>query len=227
MLEALSERLGAIFARLGNRGKLSESDVNDVAREVRVALLEADVNLAVAKEFVARVRERAVGAEVLESLTPAQSVVKIVYDELVLLMGGGAEEREREARLSFADAPPTVMLMVGLQGSGKTTQTGKLALRLKEQGRRSLLVAADVQRPAAVAQLKTLGAQIDLPVFSQDSRDAVAIARAGVAEARRLGISTVIVDTAGACRSTTRSCSSSSASRPRRDRPRFSWSPMR
>ncbi|MGH7755161.1 MAG: signal recognition particle receptor subunit alpha, partial [Vulcanimicrobiaceae bacterium] len=115
MLEALSERLSAIFARLGNRGKLSEADVGEVAREVRVALLEADVNLGVAKEFVARVKERAVGAEVLASLTPAQSVVKIVYDELVELMGGG------NARLQFADAPPSVILLVGLQGSGKTT----------------------------------------------------------------------------------------------------------
>ncbi|MGH7708844.1 MAG: signal recognition particle protein [Vulcanimicrobiaceae bacterium] len=191
MLEALSERLSAIFARLGNRGKLSEADVGEVAREVRVALLEADVNLGVAKEFVARVKERAVGAEVLASLTPAQSVVKIVYDELVELMGGG------NARLQFADAPPSVILLVGLQGSGKTTHAGKLALRLKEQGRRSLLVAADVYRPAAIAQLQTLGKQIDLPVYAEAGRDPVAIARNGVAEARRLGIPTVIIDTAG------------------------------
>jgi signal recognition particle subunit SRP54 len=191
LLEALGERLGAIFGRLGSRGTLTEADVSDVAREVRVALLEADVNLSVAKEFVAAVKERAVGADVLASLTPAQSVIKIVHDELVTVMGGA------EARLKFADAPPTVFLMVGLQGSGKTTHTGKIALRLKEQGRRSLLVAADVYRPAAIAQLQTLGKQIDVPVYTEDSKDPVAIARHGVEEARRLGIPTVIVDTAG------------------------------
>jgi signal recognition particle subunit SRP54 len=191
LLEALSERLGAIFARLGNRGRLTESDVNDVAREVRIALLEADVSLPVAKDFVNRVKERAVGADVLASLTPAQSVIKIVHDELVALMGGAV------ARLQFADAPPSVIMLVGLQGSGKTTHAGKLALRLKEQGRRSLLVAADVQRPAAIAQLQTLGKQIDVPVYAETSGDAVGIAARGVAEARRLGLSTVIIDTAG------------------------------
>jgi signal recognition particle subunit SRP54 len=191
LLEALGERLGAIFQRLGSRGRLTEADVSDVAREVRVALLEADVNLAVAKSFVAAVKERAVGADVLASLTPAQSVIKIVHDELVTIMGGA------EARLKFADAPPTVFMMVGLQGSGKTTHTGKLALRLKEQGRRTLLVAADVYRPAAIAQLQTLGKQIDLPVYADDSGDPVKIAKRGVEEARRLGIPTVIIDTAG------------------------------
>jgi signal recognition particle subunit SRP54 len=191
MLETLSERLGAIFARLGNRGRLTEADVNDVAREVRIALLEADVNLAVAKDFVARVKEQAVGAEVLASLTPAQSVLKIVRDELVRVMGGAA------ARLQFSDAPPSVIMLVGLQGFGKTTHAGKLGLRLKEQGRRSLLVAADVYRPAAIDQLETLGKQIDLPVYSGDRRDPVKIAAGGVAEARRLGLSTVIIDTAG------------------------------
>ncbi len=191
MLEALGERLGAIFARLGNRGRLTEADVNEVAREVRIALLEADVNLSVAKEFVARIKEKAVGADVLASLTPGQSVIKIVHDELVSLMGGA------QARLQFADAPPSVIMLVGLQGSGKTTHAGKLAMRLKEQGRRSLLVAADIYRPAAIAQLQTLGKQIDLPVWTEASRNAVAIAEHGVAEARRLGISTVIIDTAG------------------------------
>jgi signal recognition particle subunit SRP54 len=191
LLEALGERLGAIFQRLGNRGRLTESDVNEVAREVRIALLEADVNLSVAKEFVNAVKEKAVGADVLASLTPAQSVIKIVHDELVSLMGGA------QARLQFSDSPPTVLMLVGLQGSGKTTHAGKLALRLKEQGRRSLLVAADVYRPAAIAQLQTLGKQIDLPVYSDTSNDPVAIARNGVAEAKRLGIPTVIIDTAG------------------------------
>jgi signal recognition particle subunit SRP54 len=191
LLEALSERLGAIFDRLSNRGRLSESDVAEVLREVRVALLEADVALPVAKEFVNRIKEKAVGSDVLTSLTPAQTVIKLVHEELVELMGGAV------ARLQYSDAPPTVYLMVGLQGSGKTTHAGKLALRLKEQGRRSLLVAADVYRPAAIDQLKTLGKQIDLPVFDEGQGDPVQIARDGVAEARRLGIPTVIVDTAG------------------------------
>jgi signal recognition particle subunit SRP54 len=191
MLEALSERLGAIFNRLSNRGRLTETDVAEVLREVRIALLEADVNLSVAKDFVNAIKERAVGAEVLQSLTPGQSVVKIVHDELVALLGGA------EARLQFADAPPTIIMLVGLQGSGKTTQAGKLALRLKEGGRRTLLVAADVYRPAAVDQLKTLGKQIELPVYDEGAGDPVTIARNGVAEAKRLGIPTVIVDTAG------------------------------
>ncbi|MDE2573271.1 MAG: signal recognition particle receptor subunit alpha, partial [bacterium] len=191
MFESLSTRLGAIFERLSSRGKLNEADVAEVLREVRVALLEADVSLAVTKEFVARVREKAVGAAVLESLTPAQSVVKIVHGELVALMGG------EQSRLQFASAPPTVFMLVGLQGSGKTTHAGKLALRLKEQGRRTLLVAADVYRPAAIDQLKTIGTQIDLPVYDQGAGDPVEIARNGVERARTLGIPTVIIDTAG------------------------------
>ncbi len=191
MFDQLSDRLGAIFSRLSGRGKLSESDVNDAMREVRVALLEADVSLAAAKQFVARVKEQAIGQNVLESLTPAQTIVKIVNDELVALLGGA------QARLTFSDAPPSVIMLVGLQGSGKTTQAGKLALRLKEQGRRSLLVAADVYRPAAIAQLQTLGKQIDLPVYEDGAGNPVKIARDGVNEARRLGLSTVIIDTAG------------------------------
>jgi signal recognition particle subunit SRP54 len=191
LFEQLSDRLGAIFSRLSGRGRLSENDVNEALREVRVALLEADVSLGAAKAFVARIKEKALGANVLESLTPAQTIVKIVHDELVELLGGA------QARLQFSDAPPSVIMMVGLQGSGKTTQTGKLALRLKEQGRRSLLVAADVYRPAAITQLQTLGRQVDLPVYDQGAGDPVKIARDGVAEAKRLGISTVIIDTAG------------------------------
>ncbi len=197
MFDQLSDRLGAIFSRLTGRGKIGESDVNDAMREVRIALLEADVSLAAAKAFVARVKEKALGADVLASLTPAQTIVKIVHDELVTLLGGA------EARLQFSDAPPSIIMLVGLQGSGKTTQAGKLALRLKEQGRRSLLVAADVYRPAAIAQLQTLGKQVDLPVFalqhaqSGAAEDPVKIAREGVNEAKRLGISTVIIDTAG------------------------------
>ena len=191
MFDQLSDRLGAIFSRLTGRGKLSESDVNEAMREVRVALLEADVSLAAAKQFVARIKEQAIGQNVLESLTPAQTIVKIVHDELVELLGGA------QARLTFSDAPPSVIMLVGLQGSGKTTQAGKLALRLKEQGRRTLLVAADVYRPAAIAQLQTLGKQVDLPVYEAGTGDPVKIARDGVNEARRLGLSTVIIDTAG------------------------------
>jgi signal recognition particle subunit SRP54 len=176
---------------MSNRGRLSETDVAEVLREVRVALLEADVSLKVAKDFVNAIKEKATGADVAASLTPAQTIIKIVHDELVELMGGA------QARLTYSDAPPTVYMLVGLQGSGKTTQAGKIALRLKEQGRRSLLVAADVYRPAAIAQLQTLGKQIDLPVYAAGQGDPVKIARDGVAEAKRLGIPTVIIDTAG------------------------------
>jgi len=195
LFDQLSDRLGAIFERLGGRGRVSESDVNEALREVRVALLEADVSLAIAKAFVARVKERAVGANVLESLTPAQTILTIVHAELVELLG--PPSGSPQARLRFADAPPSIILLVGLQGSGKTTQAGKLALRLKEGGRRSLLVAADVYRPAAIDQLQTLGKQIDLPVFERGTSNPVRIVREGIAEAKRLGLSTVIVDTAG------------------------------
>jgi len=164
-------------------------------REIRVALLEADVSLAAAKAFVARVKEEAVGANALESLTPAQTILKIVYDELVALLGPASGSPQ--ARLHFSDAPPSTIMLVGLQGSGKTTQAGKLGLRLKEQGRRSLLVAADVYRPAAIDQLRTLGKQVDLPVYERGTADPVQIVRDAIAEAKRLGVSTVIVDTAG------------------------------
>jgi signal recognition particle subunit SRP54 len=164
-------------------------------REVRIALLEADVSLTAAKAFVARVKEKAVGSDVLASLSPAQTIVKIVHAELIELLGPPAGSPQ--ARLHFADAPPSVIMLVGLQGSGKTTHSGKLALRLKEQGRNSLLVAADVYRPAAIDQLQTIGKQIGVPVFTGKTSDPVAIVREGVAEARRLGISTVILDTAG------------------------------
>ncbi len=195
MFDQLSDRLGAIFERLSGRGKVSESDVNEALREVRVALLEADVSLATAKAFVAKVKEKAVGANVLESLTPAQTIVSIVHAELVELLG--PPSGSGRSRLQFADAPPTIIMLVGLQGSGKTTQAGKLALRLKEQGRRSLLIAADVYRPAAIDQLQTLGRQIDLPVYEAGTSDPVRIVRDGIAQAKRLALSTVIVDTAG------------------------------
>ncbi|MBV8725314.1 MAG: signal recognition particle protein [Candidatus Eremiobacteraeota bacterium] len=195
MFDQLERSLGAVFDRLTGRGRISESDVNEALREVRIALLEADVSLAAAKEFVAKVRDAANGANVLESLTPAQTILKIVHEQLVDLLGPSTASGR--ARLKFSDAPPSVILMVGLQGSGKTTTAGKLALRLKEQGRRSLLVAADVYRPAAIEQLETLGKQIDLPVYQRGTGDPVRIVGDAVAEARRLALSTVIVDTAG------------------------------
>lgn len=170
---------------------MTDADVSEVLREVRIALLEADVSLAAAKDFVAKIKERAIGADVAESLTPAQTIIKLVHDELVELLGGA------QSRLRFSDAPPSVIMLVGLQGSGKTTQAGKLALRLKEQGRRSMLVAADIYRPAAIAQLQTLGKQIDLPVFERGESNPVSIARDAISAAKRLAISTVIIDTAG------------------------------
>jgi signal recognition particle subunit SRP54 len=195
LFDQLSDRLGSIFERLSGRGRISENDVNEALREVRVALLEADVSLATAKAFVTRVKERAIGANVLESLTPAQTILTIVHAELVELLGPPSSSPE--ARLRFADAPPSVIVLVGLQGSGKTTHAGKLALRLKEGGRRCLLVAADVYRAAAIEQLQTLGKQVDLPVFERGTADPVRTVRESIAEARRLGLSTVIVDTAG------------------------------
>jgi signal recognition particle subunit SRP54 len=193
VFDQLSDRLSEIFSRITGRGKLSENDVNEVMREVRIALLEADVSLSAAKAFVNRVKEKAVGADVLASLSPAQTIVKIVHEELVGLLGPTGPQ----ARLQFSDAPPSVIMLVGLQGSGKTTQAGKLALRLKEQGRRTMLIAADVYRPAAITQLQTLGKQVDLPVFEAGQSDPIKIVRDGIAEAKRLGLSTVIVDTAG------------------------------
>jgi len=191
MFQTLSDRLGAIFQRLRSRGKLTEADVGEVLREVRVALLEADVNLKVAKDFIAAIRERAVGAEVLESLTPAQAVIKIVNDGLIDLIGRAS------APVRLAPAGPSPIMLVGLQGSGKTTHAAKLALRFKELGRRPLLVACDIYRPAAITQLQVLGEQIDVPVFSEADADPVAIARHAVEEARRVGYGAVLLDTAG------------------------------
>jgi signal recognition particle subunit SRP54 len=195
LFDQLQERLAAVFDRLSGRGRISEAEVNEALREIRIALLEADVSLQAAKAFVARVKERAVGANVLESLTPGQTILKVVHEELTELLGpAGGSAR---ARLQFADAPPSVIVLVGLQGSGKTTQAAKLALRLKEQGRRALLIAADIYRPAAIEQLKTLGKQVAVPVYELAGADPVRIVREGVSEAKRLGLSTVIVDTAG------------------------------
>lgn len=192
-LDGLSERLQDAFAKLKGRGKISEQDIKDVLREVRVALLEADVNYKVVKSFVGNIKDRAMGADVMESLTPGQQVVKIVHDELTQLMGGEAK------KIEISSKPPTIIMMVGLQGSGKTTSTGKLARYLKEKmHKRPLLAACDVYRPAAIQQLKVLGQQLDIPVFEQGSdRSPVDIASDAVAHAKAHGNDVVIIDTAG------------------------------
>ena len=190
MFEALSDRFDGILSRLRGRGRLSEADIDEVMREIRVALLEADVNFKVVKSLIERVRERCLGAEVSDSLTPAQQVVKIVHEELIVTLGGEA------MKLTYASKPPTVVLMAGLQGSGKTTNSAKLARWFKAQGRNPLLIGADLQRPAAVEQLRTLGSQIDVPVFS-DTSNPVKVAKKGLKEAQRLGRDVLICDTAG------------------------------
>ena len=189
--EGLSEKLAASFKKLRNRGKLSEADVKDAMREVRLALLEADVNYKVAKDFTNKVVEEAVGAKVMESLTPAQMVIKIVNDQLTQLMGGEA------APLAKANKPPCVILMCGLQGSGKTTHSGKLAKLLKKQGHRPLLVACDIYRPAAIDQLCVVAERAGVPVFQMGTENPVKIAKAAVAHAKDHGNDYVILDTAG------------------------------
>ena len=189
MFESLQSRLGGVFDKLRGRGALSESDVDAALAEVRAALIEADVALPVVKDFIDKVRPRAIGENVIRSVSPAQQVIKIVHDVLVEVLGA------ENASLSLG-SPPAPILMVGLQGSGKTTNSAKLARWFKSQGRHPLLVGADLQRPAAVEQLRTLGRQIEVPVFSEDT-DPVAVAAAGIAEARRTGRDVVIVDTAG------------------------------
>ncbi len=192
MLEALSSSLQKALSKLKSKGKLTEDDVQTAMREIRLALLAADVNVKVVKQFVDKVRERAVGQEVQKSLTPGQQVVKIVYEELTSLMGGAGE------RLKMAAKPPTVVMLVGLQGAGKTTAAAKLALSFRKHQHRPLLVAADVYRPAAIEQLRVLGRQIDVPVFDLGaSADPVDIAVQGRSEAIRQGADVVIVDTAG------------------------------
>jgi len=192
MLQTLTDRLTAIFQRLRSRGKLTESDVNEVLREVRVALLEADANLQVVKDFMTSIRGRAVGAEVLESLTPAQAVIAIVRDGLIELLGS------ERAPLRFAPTGVTPVMLVGLQGSGKTTQAAKLALLWKGEGRRPLLVACDVRRPAAIDQLAVLGTHVGVPVYRESGVvDAAAIARQALAHARQAGHAVAIFDTAG------------------------------
>jgi signal recognition particle subunit SRP54 len=190
MFEALSDRLDGIFSRMRSKGRLGEDDVDEVMREIRLALLEADVNFKVVKNFVGRVRDELIGAEIHKALNPQQQVVKAVHDQLVATLGG------ETIRIQFASKPPTVVLMAGLQGSGKTTNSAKLAQWFKRQGRNPLLVGCDLQRPAAVEQLQTLGRQIEVPVFSEPT-DPVSVAAASLEEARRGGRDVVIVDTAG------------------------------
>lgn len=192
VFQGLAEKLQETFRKLKGKGKLSEADVNEAMREVRLALLEADVNFKVVKDFINRVKERAVGNEVMASLTPGQQVIKIVYEELTALMGS------TQAKLRPASSPPTIVMLVGLQGSGKTTSAAKLAKHLVRQGRRPLLVAADVYRPAAIKQLEVLGQQLDIPVFSLGDREMPArIAMKAVEQAETLGRDFVILDTAG------------------------------
>ncbi|MGZ4281773.1 MAG: signal recognition particle protein [Gaiellaceae bacterium] len=190
MFDTLSERLQGALGDLRKRGKLDDESISRAMREVRLALLEADVNFEVVKSFVAQVRERALGAEVTKSVTPGQQVVKIVHEELTALMGSG------DSRLAFAGRPPTVILLAGLQGSGKTTAAAKLALQLRKEGHKPGLVAADLQRPAAVDQLVQLGGQIDVPVFT-GADDPVAVSREGLEQAKADGLDVVVLDTAG------------------------------
>lgn len=189
--EGLAEKLSNSFKKLRSKGKLSESDVREAMREVRLALLEADVNYKVAKEFTAKVTERAVGAEVMQSLTPAQMVIKIVNEELTSLMGGS------QARLDMPSKPPAIVMLCGLQGAGKTTHAAKLAKLLKSQGHRPLLVACDIYRPAAIKQLQVVGGQVDTPVFEMGTEKPVKIAQAAIREAKDYGYDYVLIDTAG------------------------------
>ena len=198
MFDSLTDRFDGIFKRLRGHGRLGEDEVDEVLREIRLALLEDDVNFAVVRDLVARIRERCVGAELHQALNPAQQVIDIVHTELIATLGGEA------LRITYASKPPTVVLMAGLQGSGKTTTSAKLARWFKSQGRNPMLVGADLQRPAAVAQLRTLAAQVDVPVYSapddvvaSGQGDPVVVATEALAEARRLGRDVLIIDTAG------------------------------
>ncbi|MEQ1700804.1 MAG: signal recognition particle protein [Ilumatobacteraceae bacterium] len=190
MFDSLSSRLEGIVKRLRGKGRLTEADVDEMLQEIRTALLEADVNVGVVRNVLARIREQAIGAHLSEALDPSQQVIKIVNGELTAMLGG------ETLKIQYASRPPTVVLMAGLQGSGKTTNSAKLARWFKSQGRQPLMVGADLQRPAAVEQLRTLGRQIDVPVFSEPG-DPVNTARRGLEEARRLGRDVLIVDTAG------------------------------
>ena len=186
MFDNLSDRLGGVFKRIRGKGRLTEADVNEMLGEIRTALLEADVNIGVVRNVVERIRIQAIGSKVSEALDPGQQIIKIVNAELVAMLGG------ETLKIAYASQPPTVVLMAGLQGSGKTTSAAKLASWFKAQGRNPLLVGADLQRPAAVEQLKVLGAQLNVPVFSAPG-DPVQTAAAGLAEAKRLGRDVLIV----------------------------------
>ncbi|PYO04509.1 MAG: signal recognition particle protein, partial [Candidatus Rokuibacteriota bacterium] len=191
MLDSLSTRLQTIFDKLGGRGRLSEENIQEALREVRVALLEADVNFKVVRAFIDRVKDKAVGQDVLTSLTPAQQVVKVVHGELVELLGGSGH------RLATAPHPPTVIMLMGLQGSGKTTTAAKLARLYSKQGQHPLLAAADTQRPAAMDQLRTLGAQLGVPVTGTQGQTPLEICRTAREEAASRGLTPLILDTAG------------------------------
>ena len=190
--EGLTEKLSAAFKKLRGKGRLTEADVKEAMREIRLALLEADVSYKVVKQFIAQVTEKAVGADVLEALSPAQQIVKIVNQELTGLMGG------ESTKLTIASKPPTVVMMVGLQGAGKTTNCAKLAgLMKRKEGKRPLLAACDIYRPAAIQQLEVVGKQLDIPVFQMGQPDPVEIAKAAIAHAREHGNDLVFLDTAG------------------------------
>jgi len=189
--ESLSEKLSATFKKLRGKGRLNEADIKEAMRDVRLALLEADVSYKVVKDFIARVSERAVGADVLESLTPAQMVIKIVNEELTATMGS------ENSKLNISSKSPTVVMLVGLQGAGKTTNGAKLAAYMKKSGKRPLLAACDIYRPAAITQLETVGAQVDVPVFQMGTENPVKIAKAAVEHAKKHGNDIVFIDTAG------------------------------
>lgn len=191
LFSSLSERLNHIFSKLTKRGKLTELEIRTAMREVRIALLEADVNIGVAKQFIAEVSEKAVGEKILESLNPAQQVIKVVNEELIALMGSG------NAKLEVSPKPPTVIMMCGLQGAGKTTLCGKLALQLKKQGKKPLLVACDIYRPAAIEQLKVVGGKADTEVFDKGTQAPPKTAKQAVEYAKKMGYDTVVIDTAG------------------------------
>ena len=199
MFENLTERLTGIFNRLSSKGRLTDKDIDEALSLVRRSLLEADVNFRVARDFVARVKDRAQGSEVLESLTPGQQVVKIVHEELTELLGGGSSAGSVRPGITLSSQPVSALMLVGLQGSGKTTTAAKLALEQRKQDRNSLLIAADLRRPAAIQQLETLGKQLGIPVYSEDpkSSNAVRVARNGLARAAELGVNWAIVDTGG------------------------------
>jgi signal recognition particle subunit SRP54 len=193
MFENLTDKLTGVLQKLTSKGRLTEKDIEEAMSLVRRSLLEADVNFRVARDFVAAVKERTIGTDVMESLTPGQQVVKVVHEELTSLLSGG------DHRMTPASRPPSVVMLVGLQGSGKTTTAAKLALNMRRQGHRALMVAADLRRPAAILQLETLGRQLDIPVCSEDpaGSSAVKVARAGVKRAEQLGLTWAIVDTGG------------------------------